>query len=188
MATTLQPAPIALPTARFSVEEYHRWAWYGPEKPRTELIRGRIVVCPVASPPHVFYVRRLNRMAEAAIGPGLLIRKEEDLTLADSEPRPDLAIVEGQEKDFFHVHPTTAKLAVEVCINSQQRDRQKLELYAEADIPEYWIILPEEERIEVHTAPGDGRYTHVKTYGAGEVVVCGTVPGLRVDVDGFLRV
>lgn len=127
-------------------------------------------------------------MAEAAIGPGLLVRKEEDLTLADSQPQPDLAIVEGEEADFSRVHPTTAKFAVEVCISSQQRDRQKLELYAEAGIPEYWIIFPEEERVQVHTAPRDGRYTEVETYGPGETVVCGTVPGLRLAIDEFLRV
>lgn len=187
MATTLQASP-PLPTTRFSVEEYQRWGETDDSDRRTELIRGYIVARPVASPPHIFYLRRLNRMAEAAINPGLLVRKEEDLTLADSQPQPDLAIVEGEETDFFAVHPTTALLAVEVCISSQQRDRQKLELYAEADIPEYWIIFPEEEQIVVHTVPRNGHYTHVETYGAEETVVCGTVPGLRVELDKFLHV
>ncbi len=187
-ATTLRPARAPFPATRFSVEEYHRWGEADRSDRRTELIRGFIVERVPPSPPHVFYVRRLSRTAEAAVGPGLLVRKEESLTLVDSEPMPDLAVVEGEETDFFHVHPATALLAVEVCISGQQRDRQKLELYAEADIPEYWIIFPEEQRINVHTAPRDGRHTHVKTFGAGETVVCGTVPGLRVVVDEFLRV
>ena len=188
MATTLRLPETPLPSGRFSAEEYHRWGETDDSDRRTELIRGFIVETVVPSPPHVFYVRRMSRMAEAAVGPGLLVRKEESLTLIDSEPLPDLAVVEGEETDFFRAHPTTARLVVEVCISSQQRDRQKLELYAEADIPECWIIFPEEERIKVHTAPRDGRYTHVETYGAGETVVCGTVPGLRVALDELLRV
>lgn len=110
------------------------------------------------------------------------------MTLTDSEPQPDLAVVTGELRDYFHAHPTTAELAVEVCVTSQQRDRQKLELYAEADVPEYWIVYPEEERIEVHTSPRAGRYTRAQVYRTGEKVVCGTVPGLRVVVDELFRV
>ena len=189
MATILQSRRASLPTGHFSVEEYHRWEGYDSNEPRTELIRGYILPrLPVSSPPHTFYVRRLTRWVQDAIGPGLLVRAECSLTLADSEPQPDLAVVEGEENDFFHVHPSTAKLAVEICITSRQRDRQKLELYAGANIPEYWIVFPEEKRIEVHAEPLADHYTRTQTYGAGETVACGTVPGFRVAIDEILRV
>ena len=110
------------------------------------------------------------------------------MTLADSEPQPDIAVVVGELRDYFCAHPTTAELAIEVCITSLQRDRQKLELYAEANVPEYWIVFPEEQRIEVHTLPRAGRYTRTQTYGAGKTIVCGTVPGLRVVANELFRV
>ena len=188
MSTTLRSRPVTLPTEHFSVEEYHRWEGYESNEPRTELIRGFILLrLPVSSPQHTFYVQRLSEWVRAAIGPGRLVRPESSVTLADSEPQPDVAVVVGELRDYFYAHPTTAELAVEVCITSLQRDRQKLELYAEADVPKYWIVFPEERRIEVHTLPRAGRYTRTQTYGAGETVAGGTVPGLRVAVDELFR-
>ena len=171
----------------FSVEEYHRWGKFHGHGRCTELIHGFILQKAVLSPPHSFYVTRAFRLADAATRTGTYARQEQPLTFADSEPEPDVAVVEGRLEDHFETHPTTARLVVEVALTSESLDRRKAELYAEADILEYWLVLPEERVFEVHTRPRAGRYTRTQTYGGGETVACGTVPDLRVVLNELFR-
>ncbi len=85
--------------------------------------------------------------------PTLRARKDGALTPRDSEPEPDLAIVAGTHEDFFHAHPTTAALAIEVAVTNPHDDRALAEIYAEAGVGEYWVVLPKERAIEVFRQP-----------------------------------
>lgn len=187
MSSALQAVVVRPRPTLLSVEDYHRWEGYDNGDRRTELLRGVIEDKPMPSPRHNIVVRRLFWLAEAAAGPGVLVRKEESMTLVDSEPQPDLAIVRGLEDDFARAHPTTAELVIEVSITSEKRDRTKLSLYAEAEIPEYWLVLPEEKSIEVHASPLAGHYTETHIHSVGETVVPATLPGLRVAVGELFR-
>jgi Uma2 family endonuclease len=75
----------------------------------------------------------------------------------DSEPEPDVMVsrrVAGQPG-----HPTAALLLIEVALDSLRKDRKlKLGIYAEAGVPEYWIIDVEHERVEVYTEPHGREY------------------------------
>jgi Uma2 family endonuclease len=75
------------------------------------------------------------------------------LTLADSEPEPDISVTRGQESDFASAHSTTAELAVEIAVPSPALDRENASLYAEAGVKEYWIILGKERKVEVYRRP-----------------------------------
>jgi Uma2 family endonuclease len=55
-------------------------------------------------------------------------------------------------------HPGTAELVVEIAVSSAALDREKAALYAEAGVPEYWIILASERRVEVYRQPENGSY------------------------------
>ena len=69
---------------------------------------------------------------------------------ADSEPEPDVSVVAGRREDYTE-HPKTAILLVEVSESSLAFDRhQKGELYAEAGIPEYWIVNLIDRVLEVY--------------------------------------
>jgi len=57
-------------------------------------------------------------------------------------------------------------LVVEISQSSRQLDLgRKAELYAEADIPEYWVLDVKRRELIVHRDPRDGRYTSVRTLG-----------------------
>jgi len=45
----------------------------------------------------------------------LHIRSEQPLTLSDSEPEPDLAVVTGDLNDYRSHHPLSARLVIESC-------------------------------------------------------------------------
>lgn len=61
-------------------------------------------------------------------------------------------------------------------------DRENASLYAEANVPEYWIILGEKQQIEVYRQPLGGVYQQRQFYGMGETLICESVPGLQVAV------
>ncbi|MCA9081504.1 MAG: Uma2 family endonuclease, partial [Planctomycetaceae bacterium] len=87
------------------------------------------------------------------------------VSLYDSEPEPDLAIVRATS-DYCEHHPTTGEigLVVEVADTSLSRDRLKESIYAQADLPTYWIVDLKRRQVEVHTSPdvAGRRYQEVR--------------------------
>ena len=60
------------------------------------------------------------------------VRVGSSLTLAESEPEPDLTVIEREAQRPYH--PATAALAIEVSWSSLRRDlNRKAALYAEAE-------------------------------------------------------
>ncbi len=101
------------------------------------------------------------------------------------EPEPDLAVLRGTEQEFWHRHPSTAELVVEVCITSHDYDRSKLRAYASAAVKECWLVLGPEKVIEVYRLPKDGEYSEQMSYGPGDTLVCAVLPGFTLALDGF---
>lgn len=170
-----------------SVEEYQRMGEYNENGKRIELLRGVVVEKMPRSDLHLALVRELYELARAAVGPGQFVTKEDPLMLADSEPEPDVAVIAGHSDDYRHHKPRTALFAVEVAINTVGRDRQKVDIYAEAGVPEYWLVLPKRAEVEVYRSPRDGRYTERRVFTAadGGTLVSTAVPALRLDLAAF---
>ena len=181
MVAILETPAIRRQVSPFSVSTYERM---GEEVfgRRTELIRGAILEKMSVSPLHAFLVTRLGRLILALLGSDLYCRQEQPLKLADSMPEPDLAVVSGQEEDHLSTHPATALLVIEVAISSLELDREKAALYAEAAVPEYWIVLGETKTVEVHLAPQDGCYTQERRYTRDETIHSAALPALTVDL------
>ena len=147
-----------------SVEQYHRLSASGVVQESTELLRGVVIEKMTRSPRHVIVVRRLFKWLSQRSWSGYHVRKEEPLTFADSEPEPDLAIVAGSDEDFEDSHPGSAEFIIEVAITSRELDREKGAVYAEAGVPEFWIVVPDEQVIEVYTGPSDEGYQEVRRH------------------------
>ena len=124
---------------------------------RVELLDGQLVAKVVTSPEHAGLATRLLRMLFPHLRSDMDIRVNQPFAAnEDSEPEPDLAIVPTGD---LRSHPDRAYLAIEVCKTSDHNDRViKMRLYAEAGIPEYWIVVVEEKVIEVYTHPRGRRY------------------------------
>ena len=122
----------------------------------------------------------LYDLIRSQVPPGFWLRKEEPLTLRDSEPEPDLSLVRGSRADFAVHHPVTAALVVEIAVTSAAEDRSLATLYAEAGVEEYWIVLPVERRVEVHRRPQDGNYLDRAVAEGDAVLTCGSLPAIRV--------
>ncbi len=141
---------------RFTVEQYHLLGEAGLISEQVELLNGIIVEKMSKSPLHSGTAQKLVRLLNQVIPESWLVRQEQPITCRDSEPEPDIAVVRGTEDEYFHSHPVTAELVIEVAISSSEIDVEKAAIYAEANVSEYWIILPEEKRVQTFTVP-DGR-------------------------------
>lgn len=183
MLSILEVPTVRRQAASISVETYHRLGEQGLVAEQTELLRGVIIEKMNKSPLYVSLVRHLMLLAEAAAGEEYVVRKEDPLTLADSEPEPDLAIVRGDASDFRRRHPTTAVLVIEVAVSSEEIDREKVAIYAAANIPECWLVLPARSVVEVFTQPEDGVYRHRLVYSEIGALVSEQLPALRVDLE-----
>ncbi len=178
MSAILEIPEVRQRLSPLSVEEYHRLGEYNVNGRRTELIRGLVIEKISKSPLHSTVGSSLHRLLLAQLPAGYSLWKEEPLTFVDSEPEPDISVVQGGEDDFTEAHPSTAELVVEVAVSSPALDRELASLYAEAGVKEYWIVLGKERRIEVYLEPKDGQYQQNRILNAHETLQCASVPAL----------
>ena len=180
MLSILEIPQVRRQATPVSVATYHAMAAQGLVDKRSELLRGVIVEKMSKSPTHEYIAQELVRLATEAADETMVVRKEGPMTLGDSEPEPDVAVVVGSRRDFRHAHPRQALLVMEVAVSTVEIDREKASIYAEAGVGEYWLVLPESASIEVHTAPRDGLYTERKIFTRGETLVSQALPALHV--------
>jgi len=141
---------------RWTREEYYKIGEIGFfEDKRVELIEGEVIEIGPIYGPHATSVTLAGDVLRAIFGKGWVVREEKPLSLGDdSDPEPDIALVEGKARDFKDAHPTTAALVIEVADSSLLYDRsRKARLYAKSGILDYWILNLQDRQIEVHRRP-----------------------------------
>jgi Uma2 family endonuclease len=148
----------SIPSAgELTVERYFALAEQGAFEPdeRVELLEGGVVPMAPQSPPHASGITSVDYALRPLVGDRGVFRIQLPLIVgAWSVPEPDLAIVEPPRSRYDFEHPTSALLVVEVSQHTLASDRiVKSRLYASAGIPEYWIVRPAEDCVEVLRAP-----------------------------------
>lgn len=170
-----------------SVEGYHCMMEAGLVSENAELIRGVIVEKMSKSPLHSFYCKIFLRILSSVAPVGYTVQKEDPLTLKDSEPEPDLAIVPGSEIDYRSSHPTTALFVMEIATSSERLDREMASIYAEAGVQEYWIVMAQRNCIEVYHTPVDGIFQSQRAYHAGETIRSVAIHGWALDLQTVFK-
>jgi Uma2 family endonuclease len=180
---------IAPETARpIRREEYERMVELGLfDDERVELLEGVIVQMSPKGPPHESTIDRLNAILVKALDPRARIRVQGSFAASEtSEPEPDLAVL--PPRDYDTGHPERAFLLIEVSDSSLRKDRGlKARLYAESNVPEYWVVNLVDRVVEVHRDPEAARYRTIETCGAGAAIRLVQFSDVVVAVDDFLR-
>jgi Uma2 family endonuclease len=200
MTATLQPAARKSPLAgryhdlvaiavdtselhRLTAEEYHdliETGAFATSGARVELIDGLLCDMSPHTPAHDLIVERLNTMLAAALDhERFRLRPTLALSLGDSEPEPDVAIVERGTPEPYH--PASAALVIEVALSSRRRDLLvKPRLYARARVTEYWVIDVRHGLVVVHRDPtADGYSSRI------EIDRDGTLDGGVIGIGGI---
>jgi Uma2 family endonuclease len=180
--TSHVPPPVAIPPEaiyRLSVEQYHEMARHGilDEDAPVELLEGWLVTKMTKYPAHSMVTQLLRSVLDRRLPPGWHVRTQEPITLEDSEPEPDVAVVRGDFRAYPDRQPGPADtgLLVEVADSSLTRARGwKKRLYARAGIAVYWIVNLADARVEVYTDPtgpaAQPDYRQHQDYGPGDDV------------------
>jgi Uma2 family endonuclease len=164
---------------RFSVPEYHRLIALGflTEDDNLELLEGYLVHKMSRNPPHDAAIQKGTKKWLRLLPPGWDLRVQSAVTLSESEPGPDFAIVRGDEKAYVSRHPAAADigLVVEVSDSTLPGDRDdKGRIYARAGIDCYWIVNLNDRQVEVYTSPSgpapDPKFARRVDHRAGDSV------------------
>lgn len=152
MSNTLE----ALPRPRFTADAFYRMGDAGVFEGRNVmLVEGELVEMSAEGARHFKVIDNVLEALKPVYPEGLLVRRPGPLQLSlHTDPEPDIAVVRGRREDFDTEHPSHAELVVEVSDSTIRYDRTfKVDLYASAGIPEYWIVALTEGLVEVYRNP-----------------------------------
>jgi Uma2 family endonuclease len=134
------------------------------------------------NPPALLPVGEVASTADTGCSGACLLRSEQPITCADSEPESDVSVVKGSIEDSRHEHPHSAELVIEICVTSREYDRFKLPAYATAGVKEVWLLLAPENPMEIHRQSANGKFTEQKPVGPAGQVVCAALPEFTLDL------
>lgn len=179
--TTAQPTTYGhdASVARFSVARYQKMIEAGilTAEDKVELLENHVVLKMSRNPPHDSTIQQMLEQLFLRRPPGWSFRSRSAITLTDSQPEPDFALVRGTASNYKTRHPGPADitLVIEVADSSLLRDRRdKTRIYSRAGIPTYWIVNLIDSRVEVYALPSgptaSPAYGSFQTFAPGDEV------------------
>lgn len=180
---------MVLTTYKWSIEEWHKLVKTGVlEGKSVELLEGEIVAVSPEGVEHFYTSDNVADYLRELLRGQAKIFESHPITLANSEPEPDVAIVRLPATIYRHhlPYPEDVYWLIEVSKTTLKVDlEQKTIIYAKADIPEYWIIDLVNKKLIVHTQPQNDRYCQVVEYKSG-TVTSQTFPNIAIALDRLL--
>lgn len=172
----------------FTVEDYHRMGEVGilSEDDRVELLEGEIVqMIPIGSR-HASCVGRFTHQLISRFRSKAIVFPQNPINIDNhSEPQPDISVLRNR-KDFYadsHPTPDDILLVVEVMDSSVDIDRHvKLPLYAQAGIPEVWLVDLEQRCIEKYVQPEQKQYQTMKRFDRQDEITTESFPDIHFKV------
>ncbi|MEG3895912.1 MULTISPECIES: Uma2 family endonuclease [unclassified Microcoleus] len=178
----------------WTVAEYHRMIEAGilNEGDKIELLDGRIVEMSAQTPPHAGTTQRSDRYLQHLLRDLAAIRVQLPITLATSEPEPDIAVVRIDPGDYrdHHPNPSEILLLIEVSYSTLQIDRrEKAPIYARANIAEYWILDVVGREAYIYRNPAPAGYQSEIVVADNAAIIMLAFPEIEISFSElFLRV
>jgi hypothetical protein len=179
MKVEAQLKPVAGSVNRFSVEEYHRLIERGilTSDDQVELLEGFLVQRKYHYPPAACTLQLIGRVFNSTLPLEWCFRIRSAITLPDSEPAPDVAVVRADDKRYLARHPQAEDIGtlIEVADSTLLGDRSdKGRIYARAGVSIYWIVNLIDRHIEVYEQPSGPTaapaYAKTTTYQASDSI------------------
>lgn len=126
-----------------------------------ELINGEILNMSPELPNHYNTTKRSASYLQNLLSGKADVRFNGPITLTNSEPEPDIAIVKLPDSQYNEHHPYAEDIywLIEVANTSLTKDLSiKQKIYAEAQISEYWIVDLQNKELIVFRQPNKDRY------------------------------
>jgi len=159
---------------KWKIKDYHQMIEAGIlNEQRVELLEGEIVEMSPESPLHSGTNQGIADYLREILRKKAQIREGHPITLSDSEPEPDIAIVKIKENNYCDCHPTPEDifLLIEVSRKTLEKDKtQKKRIYAAAGIKEYWVVDLNATELIVWREPRGDDYRFKLTMNEGKII------------------
>lgn len=174
---------------QWSIEEWHELVDSGLlEGKPVELLEGNIVEMSPEGIEHSYTNQSVSDYLRDLFKEQAHVRDAHPITLDNSEPEPDIAIVQLPATIYRNHHPYAQNIywLIEVSNKTLTKDlEQKIITYARNGIPEYWVIDLKNKKLIVHTQIQNNSYSKVIEYRSG-TIASQAFNQIQIDLDKLL--
>jgi Uma2 family endonuclease len=174
---------------KWSVKDWHELIESGVlEGKPVQLIEGEIVGMSPEGVMHSHTNRSVADYLKQLLAGIAYVSESHPITLIDSEPEPDVAIVELPENIYeeHHPYPKNIYWLIEISQKTLKFDlERKSRIYASNEIPEYWVIDLINRKIIVHTQAINKQYYQVIEHTNG-IINPQAFPNIAIEVSKLL--
>lgn len=160
---------------KWSLKEYHNLIDNGVLAGKNvELLEGELIEMPPESPIHSYVTRTGNQYLRKKLEGLALLIEAHPITLTNSEPEPDIAIVKPYSHEYKYQHPSSEDifLLIEISnktLNYDLNDKRKV--YAKEGIKEYWVVDIKNQQINIFLNPENEDYQIQKVLREGVIKI-----------------
>ncbi|MEN9520103.1 MAG: hypothetical protein RLZZ381_2691 [Cyanobacteriota bacterium] len=174
---------------KWTVEDYHQIIASGVlEGKSVELLAGEILTMSPEKPIHSSRIDTVADYLREVLQGTAKVREAHPVTLDNSEPEPDIAVVRFEADNYAtrHPYPQDIYWLIEVANNTLNKDLEdKSIIYAQNGIPEYWVIDLPHNKLWVFTQP------EINGYVSKQEIVLGRInpvsfPNISIEVSKLL--
>ncbi|MBE9204434.1 Uma2 family endonuclease [Synechocystis salina LEGE 06099] len=175
---------------KWTVPDYHHLIEQGLlDGKKVELLDGNLVTMAPEEPLHSYTTNTVADYLRQNLHGIALVREAHPITLSQSEPEPDIAIVLPSQERYREKHPQAEDIfwLMEIAHSTQAYDlNDKKQIYAQEGIPEYWVADLTNRQLFVFRAPDNGDYRLQQTYSDG--IICSQAfPDIKISVQEMLH-
>jgi Uma2 family endonuclease len=180
---------MTLSTYKWSIEEWHELVDSGLlEGKAVEFLEGKIIEVSPEGVEHSYTNNSVVKYLRSILTDLADVRESHPITLDNSEPEPDVAVVRLPETIYRHHHPYPQDIywLIEISYRTLSKDlEQKTITYARNGIPEYWVIDLVNKKLITHTQVKSNSYAKVTEYTTGTVLPL-AFPEMAISLDKLL--
>ena len=181
-----------MPTlTKWSVDDYHQMIAKGIlVNRRCELINGVIWDMPPEGNFHRFLNTRGVKYLRQKMAGKAEVFEAHPITLSNSEPEPDIAIVKLPDTVYLNHHPYPEDIywVIEISDSTLSYDLEvKKAIYAQAGIKEYWVIDVNSRKIIVFRNPQNNDYISQQEMSDG-VINPVAFPEVKIEVSRLVDI
>ncbi len=180
---------MTLTTYKWSIEEWHELVDFGLlEGKPVEFLEGEIIEVSPEGIEHSYTNTSVVKYLRNVLADLADVIESHPITLDNSEPEPDIAIVRLPSTIYrnHHPYPQDIHWLIEVSNRTLQKDlNQKIITYARNAIPEYWVIDLVNKKLIVHTQLSNNNYAQIVEYKTG-IVTPLAFPDVKIAINELL--
>ncbi|NOK70990.1 MAG: Uma2 family endonuclease [Chloroflexi bacterium AL-N10] len=174
---------------KWSLLDWHRLVDSGILADKAvELLAGEIIEMSPEGIDHSYTNHTVVEYLRELLNTTAVVRQALPVTLNNSEPQPDIAVVRLPATMYATHHPFAEDIywLIEISKTTLGKDlNEKQSIYASNGIPEYWVIDLVEKKVWVFTQPEGDRYCNLVALTTG-IINPTAFPNIVVNCDRLL--